>query len=91
MLSLDATGATRRICPVFDREQFGERPGSWAQQADLPPIEHTRRTHIEETGSLPLACYNFLTAHAMSVPQAGTTETASSSQDLILSSRGVGG
>lgn len=91
MLSLDATGATRRICPVFDREQFGERPGSWAQQADLPPIEHTRRTHIEETGSLPLACYNFLTAHAMSVPQAGTAETASSSQDQILSSRGVGG
>ena len=25
--------------------------------------------HIEETGSLPLACYNFLTAHAFSVPQ----------------------
>ena len=80
MFSLDATGATRRTCPMFDREQFGERPGSSAQQADLPPIEDARRTHIEETGSLPLACYNFLTAHAFSVPQAGTTETASSFQ-----------
>ena len=74
MLSLDATGAARRVCPVFDREQFGERPGSWAQQADPPPIEHARRTHIEQTGSLPLARYKVLTAHAINVPQPGAAE-----------------
>jgi hypothetical protein len=39
MFSLDATGAARRICPMFDREQFGERPWGWAQQADPPPIK----------------------------------------------------
>ena len=64
MFSLDATGAARRICPMFDREQFGERPWGWAQQADPPPIKTGLTDAIEEPSSLPLACYNFLTAHA---------------------------
>ena len=81
MLSLDATGATRRICPVFDPVQVCERPGSLAQQPDLPPIEHARRPHIEETGRLPVACHKVLTAHAMSVRQARNAELVTNAAD----------
>jgi hypothetical protein len=52
---LDTAATGWGIRTMFDGQQFRECPRRWTEFAAAAPIENTRRTHIEQAGSLPLA------------------------------------
>jgi hypothetical protein len=84
MRCLDSTGTIRRVCPVIDGEQVGERPGGWAKQVDPAPMEHTRRTHVQQTGGLSLACHQLLAVHTGNLPQVSQAESMARSTSGII-------